>query len=157
MEETKQFFLSVNRRIFSNWTALRLAVENDMGPLEQAIEFCSYTTDLIYMNDITISELAEELEGYMDDQFNTEVHDDSCTAVATDLLKFFHYCTKGDESNAREDLEKLPPEQPWLSKSPPQYTHPVPVKHNSSSEEDMEVDVNEKDDGWTMVKNRRNR
>lgn len=92
----------------------------------------------------------------MDDQFNTEVHDDSCIAVATDLLKFFHYCIKGDESSARVDLEKLP-EQLWLFKSPPQHTHPVPVKHDSSSEEDMEVDKNEKDDGWTMVKNRRNR
>lgn len=117
----------------------------------------SFSIVAFFLDDITVSELAEELEGYMDDQFNTEVHDDSCTAVATDLLKFFQYCIKGDESSAIADLEKLPPEQSWLSKSTPQRTRPVPEKHNSSLEEDMEVDVNEKDDGWTTVKNRRNR
>ncbi|RLU19306.1 hypothetical protein DMN91_007863 [Ooceraea biroi] len=163
MEHTKPFFLSVTQRIFSNWTALRLAVEHDMGPLESAVQFCPYMTEVLYMNDgLTNGQIAEELENYMEEEFNTEMEDESSVQVAAELLRFYQYCMEGNEPTAKAELDKLPPLQSWLVSEQPSQpsrpTRPLPVQHESSSDEDMDVDNNEDGDGeWTVVTSRRNR
>ncbi|KAL6266784.1 hypothetical protein P5V15_003616 [Pogonomyrmex californicus] len=163
MEQTKPFFLTVTQRIFSNWTALRLSVENDMGPVESAVEFCSYITEVLYMNEgLTSGQVAAELEDYMDDQFNTELQDDSTVQVAEELLRFYRYCMEGNEATAKIEFEKLPPLQPWLnlerSIQSTRVNHSQPIKEDSSSDEEMDIDRNEQEkNGWTVVTNRRNR
>ncbi|CAL1688248.1 unnamed protein product [Lasius platythorax] len=158
MEHTKSFFLTVTQRIFSNWTALKLAVEHGMGSVEKAVEFCPYTTEVLYMNEgLTSDQIAAELEDYMDEQLNTILEDDSTVQVAEELLRFYRYCMEGNESTAKTELEKLPPLQPWLTcERPVRSTRPLPLKEDSSSDEDMDVDKNEQEnDGWTVVTNRR--
>lgn len=106
------------------------------------------------------SQIAAVLDDYMDDQFDTEVQDDSITQVAEELLRFHRYCVEGNESIAKTELDKLPPLQSWLSSERPvQPTRSEPVKHEpSSSVEDMDVDGNEQEkDGWTVVTNRRSK
>ncbi|XP_072751624.1 pre-rRNA-processing protein TSR2 homolog [Anoplolepis gracilipes] len=155
MEHTKSFFLSVTQRIFSNWTALKLAVDHGMGSIEKAIEFCPYTTEVLYMNEgLTSDQIAAELEVYMDEQFNTELEDNSAAQVAEELLRFYQYCLEGNESTAKMEFEKLPPLQSWFICE--RSTCPLPVKQESSSDEDMDMDENEQEnDGWTVVTNRR--
>lgn len=131
-----------------------------MGSVESAREFCSYITDVLYMNDeLASSQIADELDDYMDDQFSTEVQDDSSVQVAEELLRFYRYCKESNESVAKTEFEKLPPLQSWLnSKLPAQPAHSsLPVKHESSSlDEDMDIDRDEQEkDGWTVVTNRR--
>lgn len=94
----------------------------------------------------------------MDDAFQTELQDDSALDVAKELLRFYKYCTSGDESTAVAELAKLPAAQPWL-------TGQKPVKEGQSqskqiatdvgNESDEEVEKMEEDDGWTEVKTRR--
>lgn len=95
----------------------------------------------------------------MDDQFNTELQDDSTVQVAEELLRFYRYCMEGNESTAKTEFEKLPPMQSWLnSERPARPTRSQPVKPDSNSDEDMDIDKNEQEkDGWTVVTNKRNR
>lgn len=160
MEHTKSFFLSVTQRIFSNWTALKLAVEHGMGSVERAIEFCPYITEVLYMNEgLTSDQIAAEIEDYMDEQLNTILEDNSTVQVAEELLRFYRYCIEGNESTAKVELEKLPPLQSWFTcERPTRATRSLPVKQDSSSDEDMDVDKSEQEaDGWTVVTNKRNR
>ncbi|XP_012531739.1 pre-rRNA-processing protein TSR2 homolog [Monomorium pharaonis] len=162
MEHTMPFFLTITQRIFSNWTALKLAVEHDMGPIESAREFCSYITDVLYMNEgLVSSQIADELDDYMDNQFNTELQDDSSMQIAEELLRFHRYCMEGNESTLKVEFEKLPPLQSWLNLEPtqPRQTDPQPAKHKPNNlDEDMDIDKNEpEEDGWTMVTSRRSK
>lgn len=94
----------------------------------------------------------------MDDQFNTEVQDDSIMQVAEELLRFRRYCMEGNESIAKTEFEKLPPLQSWLyTEQPSQPISSQPVKHQpSSSNENMDIDRNEQEnDEWTVITNRR--
>jgi len=96
----------------------------------------------------------------MDDQFDTEVQDNSIIQVAEELLRFHRYCMEGNESTAKTEFEKLPPLQSWLNSE--RSALPIcsrPVKHEpSSSDEDMDMDKNEQEkDGWTVVTNRRSK
>lgn len=107
---------------------------------------------------MTSDEIANELEIYMDDRFSTELQDDSSIEVAQELLRFYRYCTEGDEVTAKAEFEKLPPLQSWLNLEQP--VRPTqPVKHQSSSDEDMDIDKNEQkeEDEWTVVTNRRSK
>lgn len=92
----------------------------------------------------------------MDDRFSTELQDDSSIQVAEELLRFYRYCMEGDELTAKTEFEKLPPLQSWLNLEQP--ARPTrPVKHDSSSDEDMDIDKNKQEDEWTVVTNRRSK
>ncbi|CAK9799854.1 Pre-rRNA-processing protein TSR2 homolog [Anthophora plagiata] len=160
MTDAKDFFLSVTQRIFSNWTALRMAVEHGMGAKERAVEFCPYITEVMYMNEgLNSSEIASELEDYMDEHFNTELQDDSATQVAEELLKFYRYSVENNASVLAAELEKVPPLQSWLVTSEPvRKVRNTDVMENDSSEDDEETPSEmEVIDEWTEVRSRRKR
>ncbi|XP_033341131.1 pre-rRNA-processing protein TSR2 homolog [Megalopta genalis] len=157
MSNTKEFFLSVTQRIFSNWTALKMAVEHGMGSKESAVDFCPYMTEVMYMNEnLNSSEIANELEDYMDEHFNTELEDNSATQVAEELLRFFHYCCENNESMAVTELEKLPPLQSWLlTRTPIRRIQNSSIIESDSSEDEEEVHQDmQVADEWTEVKSR---
>ncbi|CAL7946434.1 unnamed protein product [Xylocopa violacea] len=160
MSNTKEFFLSVTQRIFSNWTALKMAVEHGMGTKERAIDFCPYMTEVMYMNEgLNASEIASELEDYMDEYFNTELQDNSAIQVAEELLRFHRYCMENNENLAVTELAKLPPLQLWLVTIEPvkkvQNTHPK--ESDSSGSEEETAAGEEVTDEWTEVRSRRKR
>ncbi|OAD61515.1 Pre-rRNA-processing protein TSR2 like protein [Eufriesea mexicana] len=160
MSNTKEFFLSVTQRIFSNWTALRVAVEQGMGTKERATDFCPYITEVMYMNeDLNSDEIANELEDYMDEYFNTELQDNSAIQVAEELLRFYHYCTENNENLAMTELAKLPPLQSWLVMNEPiKRSQNSCAIENDSSENEEEASVGtEVADEWTEVRTRRKR
>lgn len=160
MSNTKEFFLSVTQRIFSNWTALRMAVEHGMGSKERAIDFCPYIAEVMYMNEnLSSGEIANELEDYMDEYFNTELQDDSAVQVAEELLRFYRYCIENNESTAVAEIEKLQPLQSWLTMdSPSTKTQNFSiVKDISSDEEEQTSHCTEGINEWTEVKSRRKR
>ncbi|XP_043680673.1 uncharacterized protein LOC122635030 isoform X2 [Vespula pensylvanica] len=158
MEKTKDFFLSVTKRVFSNWTALKLAVEHGMGSIDKADLFCHYITDFIYINGLCSSEIACELEDFMDEQFNTELQDLSCKQVAEELYKFYRYCVEGNETQAVIEFEKLPPLQPWIVACLAKKINkgPVAFENDSDSESDeIEESMETEDTEWIQVKPRR--
>ncbi|CAK9805883.1 hypothetical protein ANTQUA_LOCUS4600 [Anthophora quadrimaculata] len=160
MSDAKDFFLSVTQRIFSNWTALRMAVEHGMGAKERAVDFCPYITEVMYMNEgLNSSEIASELEDYMDEHFNTELEDNSAIQVAEELLKFYRYSIENNASVLAAELEKVPPLQSWLVTSEPvRKVQNTSVMENDSSEDEEETPSEmEVIDEWTEVRSRRKR
>ncbi|XP_046747411.1 pre-rRNA-processing protein TSR2 homolog [Diprion similis] len=164
MASTKDFFLTISERVFSNWTALKLAVDHGMGSKDRAEDFPAYITEVLYMNEgLDTDDLAAEIEEYMDEAFQTELQDDSAADVAKVLLRFHKYCMDGDEATAVTEMAKLPPLQPWIMRRKPAkdtLTQPQPpgeVRDNVKSQEAVEkMDAEEEeDDGWTEVKTRR--
>jgi len=111
---------------------------------------------VFFLEGLISSQIAAVLDDYMDDQFNTDVQDNSIIQVAEELLRFHRYCMEGNESIAKTEFEKLPPLQSWLNSE--RSALPIPVKHEPSSSEDMDMDRNEQEkDGWTVVTNRRSK
>lgn len=162
MANTKEFFLSVTQRVFSNWTALQMAVQHGMGTKERARDFCAYVTEVIFMNEnLDSAEVANELEDYMDDQFNTQLEDNSATQVAGELLRFFQYCVANNENLAVAEFEKLPALQTWIVCNEPTRTNRnsyIPEDDSSSeSEEEVTGNMEVADDEWTEVRTRRKR
>lgn len=160
MSDAKDFFLSVTQRIFSNWTALRMAVEHGMGAKERAVDFCPYITEVMYMNEgLNSSEIASELEDYMDEHFNTELEDNSAIQVAEELLKFYRYSIENNANVLATELEKVPPLQSWLVTSEPvRKVENTSVMENDSSEDEVETPSEmEVIDEWTEVRSRRKR
>jgi len=107
---------------------------------------------------LTNDQVADELENYMENQFSTELQDDSTVQVAAELLRFYQYCIESNESTAKAEFDKLPPLQSWLiSEQPsrPTISVSVPIQHEDTSDEDMDVDKNENGDEWTVVTRRR--
>ena len=85
------------------------------------------------------SQVANELENYMDEHFNTELHDDSAMQVAEELLRFHRYCTENNETSAVAELEKLPPLQSWLvTNEPVRRTQSRSIVEEDSSEGEEE-------------------
>lgn len=112
----------------------------------------------VFLERLTNDEIADYLDIYMDDEFNTELEDDSSKQVAAELLRFYRYCMEGDELTAKTEFEKLPPLQSWLNlEQPVRPTRPV-RRESSSSDENMDVDKNKQEnDEWTVVTNRRSK
>lgn len=161
MSDSKDFFLSVTKRIFSNWTALKMAVEHGMGTRGKANEFCHYITDVMYMNEgLSVSEIALELEDYMDQQFNTELQDFSGRQVAEELFKFHCYCIENNKTQIDIELGKLPPLQAWIEAyiTRKNNNESVMVHSDNDSESDKaENDMETEDTEWTKVKTKRKR
>ncbi|KAF3427831.1 hypothetical protein E2986_05793 [Frieseomelitta varia] len=160
MSNTKEFFLSVVQRIFSNWTALRMVVEHNMGTKKMVIDFCSYMTEVMYMNEgLNVSEIANELEKYIDEQFNTELEDNSSEQVAEELLRFYRYCIESHESLAVTEFAKLSPLQKWLDMNKPaKEIQTVCAMETDSSESEKETSDDMKVvDEWTEVTRKRRR
>ncbi|XP_012277605.1 uncharacterized protein LOC105698167 [Orussus abietinus] len=159
MTEKKEYFLLVVRRILSNWTALKLAVEHGMGPKENAENLCLYMMEMMFMNENPdSSDIAAELDDYMDAEFNTELEDDSSIEVAKELLRFYHYCVEENETAMRAEFEKLPQIQPWLlqKESTRKFIHDSALQVDHSSSDNSENENNmDLDSEWTEVKTRR--
>ena len=111
-------------------------------------------------DNLSSSEVAAELEEYMEEGFKTVLEDFSSTEVAEELTRFYNYCKNEEEAMALVEFEKLPPLQPWITthvptKSKPSRSSP---QENDSSSEDEETSNDQMevvDDDWTTVRTRR--
>ncbi|XP_014215470.1 uncharacterized protein LOC111643090 [Copidosoma floridanum] len=166
--------IDIVERIFSNWTALRMAVEHGMGSQAEAYNFCGYIAELLEINDqqMHYTDLSIELENYLDEKFNTTLEDDSEKQVAQDLVKFHLLMIKKDVASLQAEFSRLPSLQPWIQ-------DPTVLKKvesdSESDDEEMDTDDNDNDgddnkesgkskpkggmevdqDGWTIVKKNR--
>ncbi|KAI4490234.1 hypothetical protein M0802_010812 [Mischocyttarus mexicanus] len=165
MEDKLNFFLSLTRRIFSNWTALKLAVENGMGSVKTASDFCDFVADYLSVNDDLCSdEIQWFLEEYMENKFNTFLEDQSGQQVADELLKFFIYYAQDDATKALSEFEKLQPLQPWIVLSSVIQRNKEPAMIDSISDSEIDEDDDDDDEsmdtddfGWTKVTSKKNK
>lgn len=158
MANTKDFFLSIIQRVFSNWTALKMSVEHGMGTNERARNFCLYVMEVLFMNEhLDSSALATELEDYMEAEFNTELQDNSAIQVAEELLRFRRYCAEGNNDIVMSEFEKLPSVQPWIKTGLPKPTRMLSPENDDSSASNEEGDDEMESTGseWTEVRRKR--
>ncbi|CAO3645694.1 unnamed protein product [Mucor fragilis] len=94
--------------IFHNWTALKLAVEQDWGGVDSA-EKREWFIDVIiehfgkHGKKLDIDEVEDILSQIMTDEFNATLEDDSPYLVAKHLVLLFNQCINGNY----EELERL--------------------------------------------------
>lgn len=160
MGERGHFFSSLIYRVFSNWTALKLAVENDMGTTGEANQFCQYVANILTETEnLCKSEIECILEDYMEDVFNTELQDFSSQQVAEELYTFYFNYKMGNVTQAESELIKLPPVQPWiLPKLITQINKKlttIEISSDSSESDEKEESMETEFSGWTVVKSGR--
>ncbi|XP_057318748.1 pre-rRNA-processing protein TSR2 homolog isoform X2 [Microplitis mediator] len=171
MADLKDLFVSATQRLFSNWTALRMAVEHGHGSKDSVSNFLYHITTFINENEnLSDDQLAEELKECIDDEFDIQLEDESEKQIANILLKFNQYCSQGNLELVQSEMDKLPTLKPWILSreeiiSQRNRSHADSLANNledSSSDtdgddEDMETDETAAgaDDGWTEVKTRR--
>ncbi|KAI8097746.1 Pre-rRNA-processing protein TSR2-domain-containing protein, partial [Halteromyces radiatus] len=87
--------------IFKNWTALKLAVEQDWGGVDSAEKrdwMIDLITDYFGKNGkkVDVDEIEDILNQIMSDEFHTLLEDDSAYLVAKHLVELFHQCINGN-------------------------------------------------------------
>lgn len=97
--------------------------------------------NLNHLESISQSDIALELEDYMDNEFNTVLDDNSQNDVAELILKFHEYFKVGDKDSIDRDLKLIEGYQ-----TPKQKKESNPSLEESSSSK-MEIDP----DGWQVV------
>ncbi|KAI8088607.1 Pre-rRNA-processing protein TSR2-domain-containing protein [Thamnidium elegans] len=123
--------------IFHNWTALKLAVEQDWGGVESA-EKREWMIDLIVGHfdkrgsQLDIDEIEDILSQIMTDEFNATLEDDSPYLVAKHLVLLYGQCVKGDFSEVERLREK--------AKLQNSFTASSCVKQGDDSDDDEEGD-----------------
>lgn len=161
-------FKKVVEHIFNNWSALQLAVDHSMGgpnSKQIAVSTVDYLVNyLTSENGIEVEDIEDVLEEIMDQEFNTVCEDDSIREVSSLMLKFLNLIKEGKMQDVEIEYNKLPPGTQWLSKAQCiQQTQPEESGESSSAshsqdendQQNIDVPMEEVDDGWTQVKSKK--
>ncbi|GJQ76791.1 hypothetical protein Trydic_g15002 [Trypoxylus dichotomus] len=136
-------FKQIIERIFSNWTALRLAVEHCMGGPDSkqvALDTMEYITQYCMSEpNLDVEDIEDELDDIMDQKFNTFCEDDSIREVSQLLYSFLQLLNAD-----------------WL-KITQRINEPVIIETPSTSSQLMTEEDMVDDPEWTRVKSRRKR
>ncbi|KAG2231035.1 hypothetical protein INT48_006366 [Thamnidium elegans] len=143
--------------IFHNWTALKLAVEQDWGGVESA-EKREWMIDLIVghfdkrksifkKHQLDIDEIEDILSQIMTDEFNATLEDDSPYLVAKHLVLLYGQCVKGDFSEVERLREKAKLQNSFTASSCNQQPEDKDDDMDEVPEEPT-VDA----DGWEIVR-----
>ncbi|EFA00186.1 hypothetical protein TcasGA2_TC003011 [Tribolium castaneum] len=162
MEEA---FGRVVQHIFSNWTALKLAVEySESGgnPKEVVNDFINYTTQYcLYESNVDPDGIQEALDDILDQEFDTICEDGSTREIALVLYRFVDLLKQGNTQLFEEEYQKLPigaMSSVKSIKSPSEEVTEVSEPNTSEpdSEKSSQIPM-EEDSEWTEVKSRRKR
>ena len=108
--------------IFHNWTALKLAVEQDWGGVESD-EKREWFIDVIidhfdkHGKKLDIDEVEDILSQVMTDEFNATLEDDSPYLVAKHLILLFNQCINGNFAEVERLREKAKTQNKFVASS----------------------------------------
>jgi len=135
-------------KLFSNWQALQLAIENGQGGgygKEIAIWMCKAVEDYFYQNDdLEGDEVAEFIGTMMNQELDTIVDDNSLEALGEALVQHFKLAASGKQQELQDLFTKLD-EVAAKPKPKASCKNDDESENESGDEEDMDVD----DDGTT--------
>lgn len=148
MAEMEQLFNQAMQKVFENWTAVNLAVEQGWGGRdsrqkrqllqEEVVERLTGGTRRkrppCHTNVDDVQEFADYLYTRIDELFNCELDDSSEKEVASVTLHLFNTCRAGDASFAQQFIQSLPIAPVDLSRCEGQDTTEY------ATEEDMLLD-----------------
>lgn len=172
------------RLVFSRWTALQMAVQNEWGGRTSAQKAHQLTVDVVaWLAHSTLPRYIDELEEMLDENmllsFNTETEDGSLEEVAEQLMLLHEECLQGNY----ETISKLQMSGSAVqSIAQSQQLSKDDSEDDNSSEEgqpalEMDIDTDRQDattdkvessttdnlnendiaDGWSVVPSRRKR
>ncbi|KAI8969185.1 Pre-rRNA-processing protein TSR2-domain-containing protein [Mycotypha africana] len=128
--------------IFNNWTALKLAVEQEWGGVD-SVEKKEWFIDTIvdYFGKrgkkLDIDEVEDILYQIMTDEFNTTLEDDSPYLVAKHLIALFNQCIVGNYTEVERLREKAKTQNSFTAAS-------SSIKQGDDDEaEDSDIDGND--------------
>ena len=106
---------------------------------------------MIFSDSLCPSEMAAELEEYMDEEFSTILEDNSNSQIADELIKFHKYLIADDEDSIRKDLEILQKQNTCKKVTNSSKTEIIDSDKSKDVNNTMDVD----NDGWTLVNKKR--
>ncbi|CAG9770595.1 unnamed protein product [Ceutorhynchus assimilis] len=145
-------------QIFSNWTALRLAVEHSMGgpnSKQAAIDFMNYMVQYcLHEPHVDVDKIQEALEDILDEEFETICEDESPRQIAQLLYKFLCLLLEDKTAECEIEFQKLPSgDSNWLNQQSQVVYNRTQIDSSDDSDSDSATPM--EDDGWTEVKNRK--
>jgi pre-rRNA-processing protein TSR2 len=172
--DLKATFQRAVELVFTNWTALQLAVEHGMGghrSLSAAIQFTEYMTDVFCKKaNIEVEEVEDILTDVMDSEFNTVCEDESPIEVSQELWKMFQLFRNNQMEQLNAEIQRLqrPDCKQWLSVRSVNVTVPDQESESETDEdasktdksqvsEDQSMDISDPADEWTVVRKGRNK
>ncbi len=87
--------------IFSRWTALQLAVQNEWGG-HDSLEKAKWFEEIIVTHfgregmKLAVDDVEDYIAQVMTNEFNVEIEDGSLRSIATSLRSLFHECIRGE-------------------------------------------------------------
>jgi len=166
--ELKENFKRAVELVFTNWTALQLAVEHGMGGHQShlaAVQFSEYMTDVFCKKvNIEVEEVEDILVDIMDSEFNTMCEDESPLEVSQELWKLFQLCRNNNHEQLNAEMQRLqrPDCKQWLSVRSVNATlkeqesesdgEDDKTKEDSQVSDDQPMDVSDPADEWTVVR-----
>ncbi|XP_055375299.1 uncharacterized protein LOC129608023 [Condylostylus longicornis] len=162
-------FEMIVKRVFNNWTGLRLAVENGMGGRngqKTAIEMMEYVYQYCMLNqNLDPYELEGIIEEMLDEEFNTICEDNSVKEIASILFECLGFYKSQNIQELKNSFLKMPSKEQWLI---PNASLRIDVTDSDSdTESEMEVDEPshreskkedsfvEPEEGWTTVRRKK--
>ncbi|KAF2901890.1 hypothetical protein ILUMI_04291 [Ignelater luminosus] len=153
-------FRPIVEHIFNNWTALQLAVEHSMGGPNSrnlAVDFVDEIARYcVEEANVDVSDIQDELEGVMDEWFDTLCEDNSPAEIANLLFRFLSLLRDGNTAQCELEYQNLPTCKLWLSKPQPAPKSEATCSNNSQEQDSTDVPM-EEDSEWTEVKSRKRR
>ncbi|KAI8338562.1 Pre-rRNA-processing protein TSR2-domain-containing protein [Chlamydoabsidia padenii] len=168
------------KHIFMNWTALKLAVEQDWGGVESVEKrdwMIELITDYFGKNGkkVDIDEIEDILNQIMSDEFHTLLEDDSGYLVAKHLVELFNQCINGNFTEVERLRQKSQTIQSATSSCAQQggendddSESEGEENMNGMDDNDMDMDDNAEssntappppsgpdEDGWETVRNKK--
>lgn len=144
-------------QIFNNWSALRLAVEHDMGgpnSLEVVTQCVDYITQFcLSEQNIQVSDIREALEDIMDEEFDTICEDNSPVEIANLLHRFLLLLKEGNLAQCEQEYRNLPTCKVWFSTQAQAPVHAPSTSQFPVAE--TQATPMEQDSEWTEIKTRR--
>ena len=137
--------------IFGEWTALRLAIENEWaggGTRERALALLQRVRDgLLASAVVHRDELEDVLDNALVDDFNIEADDESPQEIAVLLCALHTEARAGVTKTADVLLARSAGKRTWVEVPPP----PRQRGEDDSSDEDIDDDVNDGGGGGTSA------
>ena len=139
-------FSAAIRAVFGEWTALRLAVENEWAgsqTRERALSLLQRVHDgLLSSATVHRDEVEDLLEQSLVDDFNVEAEDESPNQVAHVLCQLHAEAKAGGSATADLLLQRTAGTATWVDVAPPPRVH-----GESSDDDDDEGEEGEDEDG----------
>ncbi|XP_076336537.1 pre-rRNA-processing protein TSR2 homolog isoform X2 [Tachypleus tridentatus] len=166
---SENVFHAAVRTVFTNWTALQLAIQHGMGgPYAREKErwLADVAVQYFHDNDLQPDEVEEFIGEILNNEFDTIADDGSVEEISRKLCQFHRWCQEGHESLVLENLPKS--RTLWVSDSKigvnnsqcvTEQMQNLSLEHTTSDAPVQSIPNSEAplEEGWTVVRRSKNR